>query len=139
MANTLLIIVFLVLSAYVSYCDVKMRKLPNTLLVAMCIVALARAALLHLLVEYVLEALVVGFFFVLFEYVFRTCRKKSALGFGDIKLLCVWAAFMGAFSALLGFAAGLFVGAVVAYVRKEKTFAAGPWISLANALVFFFL
>lgn len=139
-ALALLDAAFFVGAGIVSIKDAKTRTLPNKGLLAMLVVACVKMALLYLCFHILPLSLLAGAFLVAvlaaFELCFRKVAKKPALGMGDIKLVGVWCVFAGIFSALFGFCVGLLGGAVFSAARKQKTFAAGPWISCATALFY---
>ncbi len=136
----LLDVAFFVSAGIASVQDAKTRTLPNKVLLAMFALACVKAFLLYLWVHMLPASLLAAVFLVAvlvaFELCYRKVTKKCALGMGDIKLVGVWCAFAGIFAALFGFCAGLLGGAVFSAVRKQKTFAAGPWISCATALCY---
>lgn len=140
MVFVLLDVAFFVGAGIVSVKDAKTRTLPNKVLLAMLAVACVKAFLLYLWFHMVPASLLAAAFLVAvlvaFELCYRKVTKKRALGMGDIKLVGVWCVFAGIFSALFGFCVGLLGGAVFSAVRKQKTFAAGPWISCATALFY---
>lgn len=133
---SLSVAVFFFCAFFISWLDIKTQKLPNAYLTIMLVIAFAYAVLSGFVYINLLEALCVGSAFVIFELFYRRMCKKPALGFGDIKLLTVWCLFAGAKTSLFGFALGLGIGALCAFFRKKRTFAAGPWINVASAIIF---
>lgn len=74
--------------------------------------------------------------FFLFELLMRKTTDTSGFGAGDIKFIGAWALLMGPVYALVGGTVGALVGAIVFRIKKETTFAAGPWILGTSLIVF---
>ncbi|MEY8436777.1 prepilin peptidase [Atopobiaceae bacterium 24-176] len=148
--------VFLALAFWASVTDARERRLPNVALAAMAVCALAFQAtrfagapfapcdpwLVALcgtlpapgpLVAGALAATAVA------AAVELGARRlgHGMLGMGDVKLFGCWALLLGWGPAALAMAAGLLLGAVVAFLRRQPTFAVGPWACLAGAAVAF--
>ncbi len=140
-----LVCAFAVLASYV---DAKKRVLPNALLLAMALSALAMQGVRLLggawlaafaweaaldaridapwmcgLLAVVACALLVGL-----ESWRRGRGAEPGLGFGDAKLAFCWTLALGLLG-VWGFALGCGSGAVVAKLRRQSTFALGPWVS----------
>lgn len=129
-----------------SIVDVKRRTLPN-----MCVGIMFAAALVFQMIRAVYAGafpnlpvpfacmwgcilFMVAFF--LFEILLRKTADASGFGAGDIKFIGAWALLMGPVYALVGGAIGALIGAIVSRVKKESTFAAGPWIFALSLVVF---
>lgn len=126
--------------------DAKRRTLPN-----ICVGIMFAAALIFQIIRFVCAEVfpnlpppsscmwgciiyMVAFF--LFELLLRKTTDASGFGAGDIKFIGAWALLMGPVYALVGGAVGALIGASVSCVRKEQTFAAGPWIFTLSLVVF---
>lgn len=126
--------------------DVKRRTLPN-----ICVGIMFAAALVFQMIRAAYEGafpnlpvpfacmwgcilFMVAFF--LFEIILRKTADASGFGAGDIKFIGAWALLMGPIYALVGGTIGAFIGAVVSRVKKESTFAVGPWIFALSLIVF---
>ena len=68
------------------------------------------------------------------ELAFRSLRGRSGMGLGDVKYASAWAVTLG-WLTLPAIAAACLLGAAWALVRRQRTFALGPWLSLAFALL----
>lgn len=62
------------------------------------------------------------------ELVHRSLAGRVGLGFGDVKYIAAWACVLG-WLTLPSLALACLSGAVVALVRRVRTFALGPWLS----------
>ena len=148
--------VFLALALWASVTDARERRLPNPVLAAMTLCALAFQALRCARVPLapvspwlaalagaqpapgplVAGALVA----VAVAAAAELCARRlgcGMLGMGDVKLFGCWALLLGWELACLAMAAGLGAGALVAALRRRPTFAVGPWACLAGAAAAF--
>lgn len=142
---------FLALGAWASVVDARERRLPNGLLAAMALAALAFQFLrtwapcllpwfplwaplatvvpepaVCLVGASLLTALALAA-----EVLWRRRAGAPAFGLGDIKLLGCWSLLSGPGLALVGLGLGSGVGALVAAARHQETFALGPWMNAA--------
>lgn len=142
MSATWAIVALLVgLSAWAGVVDGQSRRIPNTCCgcVAACGLALQLARmgsgafpLLGEPLTCVCVAVVVAFLGTGVELAYRWARGHAGLGFGDIKYVSAWAVTLGwlVFPAL---AAACLLGAIWGLATRQRTFALGPWLSLAFA------
>lgn len=135
-------------AAWASLVDARRRELPNALVGALALTALALQAIRAFLPGWLaflpweaalsarLEppvaclALAIGIFAVLaaLELWRRRRGRNAGLGFGDVKLAFGWTLALGVLG-LWALALGAGTGALVAWRRGERTFALGPWMS----------
>lgn len=127
------------LSVWAGIVDARSRRIPNVccVLVALCGVALqvvrvqGGVALVFgeplACVELAAALLVVG---VCLELAYRRLSGHSGLGMGDIKYVAAWAVSLGWLVAPALVVACL-LGAAWGLATRQRTFAFGPWLSLA--------
>lgn len=127
------------LSVWASIVDARSRRIPNAccVLVALCGVALqvvrvqGGVALVFgeplACVELAAALLVAG---VCLELAYRRLSGHSGLGMGDIKYVAAWAVSLGWLVAPALVVACL-LGAAWGLATRQRTFAFGPWLSLA--------
>ncbi len=133
---------------WASIVDARTRLLPNAILAAMALSALAvegvRLAGVAWLAWFpwvaaldarlappwacLLLAVGLGALFAGFEMWRRGRGAEPGLGFGDVKLMACWTLALGVLG-VWAFALGLGTGALFAKARHERTFALGPWVS----------
>lgn len=142
-------LVLAVISCVASVSDARSRIIPNEacFLAAVCGLALQ---LVRVFMPHALELLVVtgpmadllplpvvcvasaaGILLIglAFEGLFRRFGRQG-MGLGDVKFIAAWACALGWY-VVPGLAVACLLGAVFALVRRERTFAMAPWLSLA--------
>lgn len=72
------------------------------------------------------------------ELLVRKIRGESGMGLGDVKYIAAWACVIGWY-VLPALAIACLFGAVSALCVHERTFALGPWLSLAFVAVLLIL
>lgn len=130
------------LSVWAGIVDARSRRIPNAccVLVALCSVALqaarAQSRVAPVLgeplacVELAAALLVAG---VCLELACRRLSGHSGLGMGDVKYVAAWAVSLGWLVAPALVVACL-LGAAWGLATRQRTFAFGPWLSLAFCL-----
>lgn len=68
------------------------------------------------------------------ELAVRRLTGRTGLGLGDVKFVAAWACILG-FYVLPALAAACLLGAAWALVRRERTFAMAPWLTLSFVAV----
>lgn len=145
----MVVLVLAVISCVASVSDARSRIIPNEASFLIAVTGLAlqlvrtfmphalellvltgpMADLLPLPVVCVASAtgiLVVG---VAFEALLRRFGRQG-MGLGDVKFIAAWACALGWYVAP-GLAVACLLGAVHALVRRERTFAMAPWLTLS--------
>jgi len=135
-------------------CDARWRIIPNSCCIALAAVGAALQAARTLLPDVVaalpwthvvdpwlgepwacvawgVAVLVAG---VALELAYRRLRGEAGVGLGDVKYLAAWAFLLGAWVAAV-LALACLAGAVVAAIRRQRTFALGPWICAAAVVL----
>lgn len=132
------------LSVWAGVVDARSRRIPNACcaLVALCGVALqvarAQSRVAPVLgeplacVELAVALLVAG---VCLELAYRRLSGHSGLGMGDVKYVAAWAVSLGWLVAP-ALAVACLLGAAWGLATRQRTFAFGPWLSLAFVAAF---
>lgn len=130
------------LSVWAGIVDARSRRIPNAccVLVALCGVALqivrVQGGVAPVLGEplacvWLAAALLVAG--VCLELAYRRLSGRAGLGMGDIKYVAAWAVSLGWLVAPALVVACL-LGATWGLATRQRTFAFGPWLSLAFCL-----
>lgn len=127
------------LSVWAGVVDARSRRIPNACcaLVALCGVALqaarAQSRVAPVLgeplacVELAAALLVAG---VCLELAYRRLSGHSGLGMGDVKYVAAWAVSLG-WLVVPALVVACLLGATWGLATRQRTFAFGPWLSLA--------
>ena len=127
------------LSVWAGIVDARIRRIPNAccVLVALCGVALqivrVQGRVAPVLgeplacVELAAALLVAG---ACLELAYRRMSGHSGLGMGDVKYVAAWAVSLGWLVAP-ALAVACLLGAAWGLATRQRTFAFGPWLSLA--------
>lgn len=127
------------LSVWAGVVDARSRRIPNAccVLVALCGVALqivrVQGGVAPVLgeplacVELAAALLVAG---VCLELAYRRLSGHSGLGMGDIKYVAAWAVSLG-WLVVPALVVACLLGATWGLATRQRTFAFGPWLSLA--------
>lgn len=145
--------VFLCLLVVLTYVDLRYRFIPDETSIYAVPVGIGTAWLAESAgwngwdgfgavgwTQAVAGAVVWGLLFLVFKVVFWFVRRDDALGWGDVKLVAMFGAFLGPFpgthvAVLLGSLAGAIVGvAATLYYRRRVWLAFGPSLALGGAL-----
>ncbi len=130
----ILVVFYILILAYVSYVDIRTKRIPNRALFFMLIIVIADCFLGNSIgiAGRLLGALIVSAPMFMLSFV-----KRGAFGGGDIKLMAVSGMYLGAAKNVVAFAIGIVVASVCAIIclilrRKTKGdfIAFGPFLSI---------
>lgn len=132
---------------YLCYTDIRFRKIPNAVLICLCMWMLF-LRFLFIYTHHMHQALTslifdgclgVVFFITLSvcELFMRRYTGHMCLGFGDIKYITVWICFLGVYE-LYALVCACFFALLYACALHKQTYAFGPWIGFSS-LAFCFI
>ncbi|GAC1576403.1 MAG: hypothetical protein NVS3B7_09300 [Candidatus Elarobacter sp.] len=124
--------VLTVVLAGICYADVRSGLVPDAFTLVPLLAVLAGDALLQQWAALVAVVIVAGPFAIAAMF-----SKGRGMGWGDVKLVALGAAVLGAQPALLAFAAACFVAVAVATVRRRRAspIAFAPYLAAGLAVV----